>query len=98
MERLFSIPESARALGGVSVWTVRAWLSQRRLRRTKVGRRTMISEGELEKFISNDGNSAAISPSEKGVQPPHTLGKRPDEMDDGGRARGASWQRLRRRT
>jgi excisionase family DNA binding protein len=55
MEKLVSIPEAAHLLGGVSVWTIRAWLSQGKLRRTKVGGRTMIRESELRRFIE-DGN------------------------------------------
>ena len=38
-------------LGGVSIWTVRKWVSQGLLRRTKVGRRTMIRESEIQRFI-----------------------------------------------
>lgn len=51
MERLLSIDAAALQLGGISPWTVRAWISQGRLRRTKVGRRTMLRESELERFI-----------------------------------------------
>ena len=53
MERYYSVTEAARALGGVSPWTVRAWLSRGRLERTKIGGRTMVSEGALQKFIQN---------------------------------------------
>jgi excisionase family DNA binding protein len=56
LERLFSVEETAKKLGGISTWTVHAWLSQGRLRRTKIGRRTMISESELERFVK-EGNS-----------------------------------------
>ena len=52
-DQLLSIPEAARRLGGVSVWTVRAWLTQGRLQRTKVGSRTMIRESELQRVIAN---------------------------------------------
>jgi excisionase family DNA binding protein len=51
VDNLVSIPEAARMLGGISEWTVRAWLSQGRLTRTKVGRRTMLKEEELKKVI-----------------------------------------------
>lgn len=53
MERLFSVVEAAKALGDVSVWSVRAWLSQGKLERTKVGGRTMVSERALEEFVRN---------------------------------------------
>jgi excisionase family DNA binding protein len=51
MERYFSVRESAQRLGGLSPWTIRKYLSQKRLERTKIGRRTMISESALEKFV-----------------------------------------------
>ncbi len=59
MENLISVEEAARRLGGISKWTVHAWLSQGRLRRTKVGGRTMIRESELAKVIEDDGKSPA---------------------------------------
>src|SRR5262245_22376217 len=57
MENLLSVEEAARRLGGISKWTVHAWLSQGRLRRTKVGGRTMIRESELTKVIDDGGKS-----------------------------------------
>ena len=57
MENLLSVPEAARKLGGISKWTVHAWLSQGRLQRTKVGGRTMIRESELAKVIEDGGKS-----------------------------------------
>jgi excisionase family DNA binding protein len=59
MDNLLSVPEVARRLGGISKWTVHAWLSQGRLQRTKVGGRTMIRESELEKLIEDGGKSPA---------------------------------------
>jgi len=59
MEALLSVEEAARKLGGISKWTVHAWLSQGRLQRTKVGGRTMIRESELAKVIEDGGKSAA---------------------------------------
>jgi len=64
LERLLSVEEAARALGGISKWTVHAWLSQGRLQRTKVGGRTMIRESELSKVIEHGGKST--SPRQKG--------------------------------
>jgi excisionase family DNA binding protein len=57
MDTLFSVEEAARRLGGVSKWTIHAWLSQGKLRRTKVGARTMIRESELLKVIEDGGKS-----------------------------------------
>lgn len=63
MDSLLSVEEAARRLGGISKWTVHAWLSQGRLQRTKVGSRTMIRESELQKVIQDGGKS--IGPKEE---------------------------------
>jgi len=51
VENLLSVEEAARRLGGISKWTIHSWLSQGKLRRTKVGRRTMIRESELQRVV-----------------------------------------------
>ena len=58
-DRLLSIPEAAKFLGGLSPWTIHAWLSKGKLQRTKVGGRTMIRESELQKVIEDGGKSRA---------------------------------------
>ncbi len=60
-EKLYSVPEAARFLGGISKWTVHAWLSQGRLRRTKIGSRTMIRESELQKIIEDGEKSPSVA-------------------------------------
>ena len=65
MEALLSVSEAARRLGGISKWTVHAWLSQGKLERTKVGGRTMIRESELQKVIADGGKSPAPKRREK---------------------------------
>ena len=57
MERLLSVEEARLMLGGISKWTLYAWLSQGRLLRTKVGGRTMIRESEVQKVIEDGGKS-----------------------------------------
>jgi excisionase family DNA binding protein len=59
MEALVSVEEAARRLGGISKWTVHAWLSQGRLQRVKVGSRTMIRESDLVKVTDDGGKSPA---------------------------------------
>jgi excisionase family DNA binding protein len=49
---LLSVEEAAERLGGVSRWTVYTWMSQKRLRKTKIGSRVMISENDLQAFIA----------------------------------------------
>ena len=64
-DQLLSVDEAAKRLGGLSKWTVHAWLSQGKLRRTKVGGRTMIRESELAKVI-REGDSPR-SPKNEGT-------------------------------
>lgn len=61
LDALYSVEEAARRLGGVSKWTVHAWLSHGKLQRTKIGGRTMIRESELERFIAQ-GDEKATEP------------------------------------
>ena len=49
--KLYSVEDAAVFLGGLSKYTIHAWLSKGRLRRTKVGTRTMIRESDLQDFI-----------------------------------------------
>lgn len=50
--KLYSVEDAAVFLGGISKWTVHAWLAKGKLRRTKVGARTMIRECDLQAFIA----------------------------------------------
>jgi excisionase family DNA binding protein len=68
MEMLLSVEEAARRLGGISKWTVHAWLGSGKLRRTKVGSRTMIRESELQRVI-NDGGKSPTSRVPSSAQP-----------------------------
>ena len=54
MDSLLSVEEAAKRLGGISKWTIHAWLAKGKLRRTKVGSRTMIRESELQKVIQDE--------------------------------------------
>jgi excisionase family DNA binding protein len=56
LDRLLCIDEAAARLGGLSKYTIHAWLSQGKLRRTKVGSRTMIRESELDRFVREQNN------------------------------------------
>lgn len=58
-EKLYSVEAAAAFLGGLSKYTIHAWLSSGRLRRTKVGSRTMIRESELQRVIEDGGKSPA---------------------------------------
>jgi excisionase family DNA binding protein len=57
-DRLYPVEDAAQYLGGLSKYTIHAWLSSGKLRRTKVGSRTMIRESELERVIEDGGKSS----------------------------------------
>jgi excisionase family DNA binding protein len=54
LDTLLSVEEAARRLGGISRWTIYGWLAKGKLRRTKVGSRTMIRESELLRVIRDE--------------------------------------------
>lgn len=54
MEMMYSVDSAAKALGGISPMTIRAWLRTGRLRRTKVGSRTMIRESALREMVKDE--------------------------------------------
>jgi excisionase family DNA binding protein len=60
---LLSVEEAAQRLGGVSRWSIYSWLSQGRLKRTKVGSRVMVAEADLESFVAAC-NSEAETPAQ----------------------------------
>ena len=64
MERLLTVDEAARALGGISKYTVHAWLSSGKLQRTKVGSRTMIRVADLQAVVEVGGKSERVKRSE----------------------------------
>jgi excisionase family DNA binding protein len=66
MDDLISVGEAAKRLGGISKWTIHAWLSQGKLQRTKVGRRTMIRVSELSRVVEDGGKSRAPNRTEAG--------------------------------
>ena len=67
MDQLLSVEQAAERLGGISKWTVHAWLSKGKLRRTKVGSRTMVRESDLQAFIDgcNPEPKAGVTKSQQ---------------------------------
>lgn len=63
--KLYSVEDAAAFLGGVSKFSIYAWVNQGRLKKTKVGTRVMISERDLQNFVDrcNPEPSRAPSPS-----------------------------------
>jgi hypothetical protein len=71
-EKLYSVPDAAKFLGGISPWTIHAWLSKGKLQRTKIGSRTMVRESELLKIVKDGGKSPKPHKAES-----HAEGTRP---------------------
>ncbi len=59
-DRLLTLEEVCRKLGGVRPWTVRGWVSQRRIPFTKVGRLTRFPERGIDLWIRRN----TVAPSE----------------------------------
>jgi excisionase family DNA binding protein len=57
VQPLLSVPEAARILG-VSIWTLRQWLSQRRIAMIKVGRLTKLTMKDILEFIERNRKEA----------------------------------------
>ncbi len=50
-DRLLTIDEVCERLGGVKPWTIRAWVSQRKIPYTKVGRLTRFPEALINEWV-----------------------------------------------
>ena len=59
MENLYSVQAAAQKLGGLSKWTIYAYLSSGKLKRTKVGSGTMIRESELLALVHDETDAEA---------------------------------------
>jgi len=57
-DRLHSVKSAAEFLGGVSPYTIRAWITEGRLTRIKVGRLTRVRESELLAMIKPESRKA----------------------------------------
>lgn len=65
--KLYTVEGAAEYLGGISKWTVHAWLAKGKLRRTKVGSRTMVRECDLQAFLASCNPESATL--ERGARP-----------------------------
>ena len=66
LETLYSVAEAAKKLGGVSKFTIYAWLSRGLLERTRVGGRVMVRESSLLKLLEQ-GNQQDAARRKKGA-------------------------------
>jgi excisionase family DNA binding protein len=67
LEPLYSVEEAAKRLGGVSKFTVYAWLNRGLLERTRVGGRVMVRESSLLKLLEQ-GNEPGATPNKGGAR------------------------------
>jgi len=65
LEPLYSVREAAKMLGGVSRFTVYAWVNRGLLERTRVGGRVMVRESSLLKLLEQ-GNREDTARRKKG--------------------------------
>jgi excisionase family DNA binding protein len=59
LETLYSVQEAAKKLGGVSKFTLYAWMRRGMLERTRVGGRVMIRESSLLKLLQRSNERGA---------------------------------------
>jgi hypothetical protein len=50
MSSLYSLPDAAKSLGGISIWTLRRHISKGHLRAIRIGRRVFLDGEELERI------------------------------------------------
>lgn len=65
--RLLTIDEVCHKLGGVKPWTIRSWVSQRRIPYTKVGRLTRFPEEHIDAWIRANTVAPATISGQAGV-------------------------------
>lgn len=50
MPALYALPDAAKSLGGISIWTLRKHISNGRVRVIRIGRRVFLDSEELERI------------------------------------------------
>lgn len=68
MRPLKSIGEAAKLLG-ISPWTVRSYVRQGKLRAVRIGRRVLLEEAELARFIEQARDALNVGLGPTGPQP-----------------------------
>jgi excisionase family DNA binding protein len=66
LETLYSVEEAAKKLGGVSKFTIYAWMSRGLLERTRVGGRVMVRESSLLKLLERGEQQDCKHPGDGG--------------------------------
>lgn len=65
MQPLKSVEQGAGILG-VSKWTARKWIREGKLKAVRLGRRVLIEEAELERFVAAGKQEAIERASDRG--------------------------------
>jgi excisionase family DNA binding protein len=63
IEKLYSVRDAARLLGGLSTQTLYNWAIQGKIQRVKVGFRLMFAESELRRIIAEGTGPVPNRPS-----------------------------------
>lgn len=66
MSILYALPEAARMLGGISIWTLRKHIAEGRLRVTRIGRRVFLDTDEIER-VRREGLPSLHQPQPEAV-------------------------------
>jgi hypothetical protein len=62
MSILYALPEVAKSLGGISIWTLRKHISNGHLRTIRIGRRVFLDGAELERIQREGLPSLRVAP------------------------------------
>jgi excisionase family DNA binding protein len=62
MKPLKNIEQTAELLG-ISPWTVRSYVKQGKLHPVRIGRRVLLGEDELERFVGQNQEQAEVKPT-----------------------------------
>jgi excisionase family DNA binding protein len=68
MKQLYDVISAARLLS-ISPWTVRSYIHNGKLRPVRLGRRVLLEEAELERFVADGKNQNHVAPVEHNGRP-----------------------------
>jgi excisionase family DNA binding protein len=66
MESLLTVESAAKVLG-ISPWTVRKFITTRKLRPVRIGRRVLLEECELQRLIEQGRSRHEYPPGQEGL-------------------------------
>lgn len=62
-DKLYAVHDAAGELGNVSVWAIYKWFGEGRLKRTKIGSRSMVKGADLQAFIASCNTESKSAPA-----------------------------------